>query len=58
MSLRSPAGSVIDVYETKNKEIVKQVHFTVVVCSDADTCKQARQSLRLAQQLQQRVEDR
>ena len=45
---------VIDVYETKNKEIVKQVLFSIVICSDADTLKAAKQAQRAQRRLEQR----
>ena len=44
---------VIDVYETKNKEIVKQVLFHVTVCSDTDTLRAAKHEQRMQHQLQQ-----
>ena len=48
----------IDVYETKNKEIVKQVQFSVVVCSDADAMRAAKQERRIRRRIEQRTEQR
>ena len=44
---------VVDVYESKNKDAVRAVHFTVHVCSDQDTARAARRAHRMQQRVRQ-----
>ena len=44
---------VIDVYESKNKDAVRAVHFTIHVCSDVNTARAARQAHVLHQRVRQ-----
>ena len=49
---------VIDVYESKNKDAVRAVHFTVHVCSDLNTAKAARQAQILYQRIRQQEQNK
>ena len=49
---------VIDVYESKNKEAVRAVHFAVHVCSDVSTARAARQAHILHQRLRQHEQNK